>query len=98
MDTTTPSTGSTDDGCSGERSPLWEVDLTPRHIGPFVLMSSYIEATADLMSRNLTLSALVDRLQRDNLALRLRLERMTQNDILGKKATARRSDPGDDTR
>lgn len=98
MDTTTPSTGSTDDGCSGERSPLWEVDLTPRHIGPFVLMSSYIETTADLMSRNLTLSALVDRLQRDNLALRLRLERMTQNDVLGKKAAARRPDPGDDTR
>ena len=74
MDTTTPSTGSTDDGCSGERSPLWEVDLTPRHIGPFVLMSSYIETTASLMASNLTLSALVDRLQRDNLALRLRLE------------------------
>ena len=97
MDTTTPSTGSTDDGCSGERSPLWEVDLTPRHIGPFVLMSSYIETTASLMASNLTLSAMVDRLQRDNAALRMRLEQAVERPLVGQQASGR-PDPGDDTR
>lgn len=96
MDTTTPSTGSTDDGCSGERSPLWEVDLTPRRIGPFVLMSSYIETTADLMASNLTLSAMVDRLQRDNLALRMRLEQVVERPFVGQQASGG-PDPGDDT-
>lgn len=97
MDTTTPLTGSMDDGCNGERSPLWEVDLTPRRIGPFVLMSSYIETTASLMASNLTLSAMVDRLQRDNAALRMRLEQAVERPFVGQQAFDG-PDPGDDTR